>query len=198
MPTGANVEQALRAGTLEPFWALAENAQMQAEPAFCGPSALAVALNALGVDPGRTWMKPWRWWTEQMLGCCKPLAEVRKAGMSLREFAALARCQGANTSLTYASDASLDAFRDVVRATSRARPARDGGAAASILVVAFSRRALQQTGGGHFSPVAGYHAETDSALVIDIARFKVSARARPQSRARARAPFARECARECL
>ena len=59
-----------------------------------------------------------------------------------------------------------------MRATSRARPARDGGAAASILVVAFSRRALQQTGGGHFSPIAAYHAPSDSALVLDVARFK--------------------------
>ena len=52
---------------------------VQAEPAFCGPSALAVALNALGVDPGRTWKAPWRWWTEELLGCCKPLEEVRRA-----------------------------------------------------------------------------------------------------------------------
>ena len=32
--------------------------------------------------------------------------------------------------------------------------------------------ALLQTGDGHFSPVAGYHAGTDSVLVLDVARFK--------------------------
>ena len=29
-----------------------------------------------------------------------------------------------------------------------------------------------QTGDGHFSPIAAYHPETDSALVLDVARFK--------------------------
>ena len=42
----------------------------------------------------------------------------------------------------------------------------------SILVVSFSRGALQQTGDGHFSPLAAYHAETDQVLLLDVARFK--------------------------
>lgn len=32
--------------------------------------------------------------------------------------------------------------------------------------------ALAQTGGGHFSPIAAYDAESDSVLVLDVARFK--------------------------
>lgn len=28
------------------------------------------------------------------------------------------------------------------------------------------------TGGGHFSPIGGYHAPSDAALVLDVARFK--------------------------
>ncbi|KAI2493270.1 Phytochelatin synthase [Fragilaria crotonensis] len=31
---------------------------------------------------------------------------------------------------------------------------------------------LGQTGDGHFSPIAAYHAESDSVLVMDVARFK--------------------------
>jgi Phytochelatin synthase len=31
---------------------------------------------------------------------------------------------------------------------------------------------LGQTGSGHFSPIAGYHAATDSVLILDVARFK--------------------------
>lgn len=41
-----------------------------------------------------------------------------------------------------------------------------------ILVVSFGRSALQQTGDGHFSPIAAYHTETDQVLVMDVARFK--------------------------
>lgn len=29
-----------------------------------------------------------------------------------------------------------------------------------------------QTGTGHFSPIGGYHAERDMALILDVARFK--------------------------
>lgn len=29
-----------------------------------------------------------------------------------------------------------------------------------------------QTGTGHFSPIGGYHAEKDMALILDVARFK--------------------------
>ena len=41
-----------------------------------------------------------------------------------------------------------------------------------FLVTSFARHALQQTGDGHFSPIAAYHAPTDSCLVLDVARFK--------------------------
>ena len=35
------------------------------------------------------------------------------------------------------------------------------------LVVSFSRKMLGQTGDGHFSPIAGYHAGRDLVLVMD-------------------------------
>jgi glutathione gamma-glutamylcysteinyltransferase len=40
-------------------------------------------LNALAIDPGRTWRGPWRWFTDEMLDCCEPLEEIRKTGVSL-------------------------------------------------------------------------------------------------------------------
>jgi Phytochelatin synthase len=42
----------------------------------------------------------------------------------------------------------------------------------TMLVVSFSRASLQQTGDGHYSPVAAYHQATDSVLILDVARFK--------------------------
>ena len=42
-----------------------------------------------------------------------------------------------------------------------------------ILVVSYSRAALRQTGDGHFSPVGGYDASSNMALILDVARFKV-------------------------
>ena len=51
-------------------------------------------LNALNVDPGRSWKGPWRFYAEEMLECCAPLERVKSSGMTLEEFCCLARCNG--------------------------------------------------------------------------------------------------------
>lgn len=38
----------------------------QDEPAFCGLASLAMVLNALAIDPRRTWKGAWRWFHEQV------------------------------------------------------------------------------------------------------------------------------------
>ncbi len=43
----------------------------QDEPAFCGLASLAMVLNALSIDPRRTWKGSWRWFHEAMLDCCR-------------------------------------------------------------------------------------------------------------------------------
>lgn len=47
--------------------------------------------------------------------------------------------------------------------------------AKTIIIAAYDRRALGQTGSGHFSPVAAYDAHTDAVLVLDTASFKYEA-----------------------
>jgi glutathione gamma-glutamylcysteinyltransferase len=46
------------------------------------------------------------------------------------------------------------------------------GVGRSVLVVAYNRRDLKQSGAGHFSPIGGYCAELDMVLIMDVARFK--------------------------
>ena len=41
-----------------------------------------------------------------------------------------------------------------------------------VMLLNFSRPSLGQTGSGHFSPIAAWHAASDMALVLDTARFK--------------------------
>lgn len=157
--------EALAEGHLEGWFSLAEQFHTQADPAFCGLGTLVVALNALGVDPGRLWKGPWRWYSEELLDCCLPLDRVRERGVTLEQFACLARCNGARADARRPDDTTLDDFRaDLVRAASAA----DG----PVLAVAYSRRVLGQTGDGHYSPIAGVHAGRDLALVLDVARFK--------------------------
>ena len=158
---------AMRQGFCQSYFSLAENFRTQDEPAYCGLSTLVMALNALRVDPGRPWKGPWRFFHEDMLDCCRPLDMVKEKGITIQDFACLARCNFAEADLVYAQDGELEAFRAAVRRATSADVEEAG-----VLVVSYDRSVLLQTGTGHFSPVAAYDPESDMALVMDVARFK--------------------------
>jgi glutathione gamma-glutamylcysteinyltransferase len=71
-------QDALAAGHMNGFFKLIQQFTTQTEPAYCGVSSLVQVMNALEVDPKRTWKGAWRWFAEDMLDCCRPLEEVRK------------------------------------------------------------------------------------------------------------------------
>lgn len=157
------------------FCALFFSSTTQAEPAYCGVSTLVMVLNALAVDPRKTWKGPWRWYTESMLNCCVDLDEMKETGISLRTFACLARCQGVDVTVVYASDSTLDDFRNAVRLACVEDISPSEDTVGPFLVASYNRKALQQTGTGHFSPIAAYDEESDMSLVCDTARFKYGA-----------------------
>jgi glutathione gamma-glutamylcysteinyltransferase len=155
--------EALAAGGLGGYFALAEQYQTQSDPAFCGLGSLVVALNALAIDPGRLWKGPWRWFSEELLDCCVSLEQVRASGVDLDTLACLARCNGAEATVARPGPDD-DALRAAV--------ARASAGPGEVLIASYDRRALGQTGAGHFSPIGGYHAGRDLVLVLDVARFK--------------------------
>jgi glutathione gamma-glutamylcysteinyltransferase len=150
-------------GGMDGYFALAEQFHTQSDPAYCGLGSLVVALNALGVDPERTWKGPWRWFAEDLLDCCVPLADVRRRGLDLDELDCLARCNGADVE-TYRADAyGIDDWRTALGLAARGD---------AVIVASYDRTALGQTGGGHFSPIGGYLGSRDLVLILDVARFK--------------------------
>ncbi|CAO2181329.1 unnamed protein product [Urochloa humidicola] len=156
--------EALEGGTMEGFFSLASCFQTQSEPAFCGLASLAVVLNALAIDPGLRWKGPWRWFDESMLDCCEPLDKVKAEGITFGKVACLAHCAGADVLTFRANQVTVDDIRrDIIRCTS----SRD-----CHLIASYHRRHLKQTGTGHFSPIGGYHAGQDMALILDVACFK--------------------------
>ena len=158
--------EALDGGGMEGWFALSEQFHTQSDPAFCGLGTLVVALNALEIDPGRIWKGPWRWYTEDLLTCCISLDRVRDEGVTMDQLACLARCNGARADVVRPGpDAGIAALRTAI---ARAAAAPRG----PVLVAAYSRSALGQTGSGHFSPIGGYHAARDLVLLMDVARFK--------------------------
>jgi glutathione gamma-glutamylcysteinyltransferase len=157
--------EALQDGTMEGYFPLAEQFHTQAEPAFCGLGALVMVLNALAIDPGRSWKGPWRWYGEELLDCCRPLDVVKREGLTMSQLRCLARCNGAEVESFSADKSTLAELREHVITASR-------GVDGPHLIAGYSRRALGQTGDGHFSPIGGYHRERDLVLVLDVARFK--------------------------
>lgn len=155
--------EASASGGLDGYFPLAEQFHTQSDPSFCGLGSLVVALNALAIDPARTWKGPWRWFAEEMLDCCAPLAEVRRRGVDIEELACLARCNGADVELHYADDSRVSEWHEALRVAAGAR---------AVLVASYDRAALGQAGSGHFSPIGGYHGQRDMALILDVARFK--------------------------
>ena len=157
--------EALLDGTMESYFKLAQQLHTQAEPEYCGLGSLVCALNALRIDPARTWKGPWRWFSEELLTCCKSMQEISRSGLTLDEVACLASCSGATTSVYRPPLVSIDEFREHIQAVST-------DPNGPVLIVNYSRKAVGQTGSGHFSPIGGYHAATDRILVLDTARFK--------------------------
>ena len=161
------IRRADAAGYAGAFFRALEAHQTQNEPAFCGLASLATALNTLRVDPGRAWKGPWRWYDERQLVCCKPLEVVEKEGVTLGELTCLARCTGASVTVKRPSDAgvTLGTFLDDVRRTC----SEDSD---ELLIASYSRRALGQTGDGHFAVLGAYDEYTNGVLILETARFK--------------------------
>jgi glutathione gamma-glutamylcysteinyltransferase len=80
-PVGRLFAEASGEGSMNGYFALAEQFHTQSDPAFCGLGSLVVALNALAIDPERAWKWPWRWFSDELLDCCVPLAEVRRRAL---------------------------------------------------------------------------------------------------------------------
>lgn len=104
---------------------------------------------------------------EQMLDCCRPLTAVASVGISLPEFACLARCNGLSAKVTSpsliaigaAADECIEAFRADLRAAAKGKGA---------LALSYSRKTLGQTGDGHFSPIGGFCEEEDMVSFVRI------------------------------
>ncbi|CAN7043227.1 unnamed protein product [Brassica rapa subsp. trilocularis] len=156
--------EALQKGTMEGFFRLISYFQTQSEPAYCGLASLSVVLNALSIDPGRKWKGPWRWFDESMLDCCEPLEVVKAKGISFGKVVCLAHCTGAKVEAFRTNQTTIADFRNFVIKCSSSENCH--------LISSYDRGVFKQTGSGHFSPIGGYNAERDMALILDVARFK--------------------------
>lgn len=75
---------ALIQGNMVNYFQISPQFRTQDEPAYCGITTLCMSLNALMVDPGKSWKNSvWRWYEESRLDCCVSLDLVKKQGITL-------------------------------------------------------------------------------------------------------------------
>lgn len=166
--------EAMADGMAEAYFPLTEQFITQSEITYCGLASLTMCMNALHIFTD-TSAAGWQWWEDEMfLQSIAPstsgagdLERLKTVGITLDQFEELAVANGADVTVRRPTDPreSLAAFRASLIESAQMQTQ-------AFTVVSFCRQRLGQTGSGHFSPIGGYHAASDSVLVLDVARFK--------------------------
>lgn len=125
--------------------------EFQHNMSFCGPTSLANVLHSLGRPASQSAML-------EGTDVTTILGYLPK-GLTLDELADVARLKLTGQRVTVLRGLDLPAFRQHLQQTNDPR---------RRYVVNFSREPLFGKGGGHHSPIAGYLAQEDLVLVLDV------------------------------
>lgn len=124
-----------------------------------------MVLNALEIDPKKNWKGVWRWYSDNTLECAgSNISRIKEKGVTFKEFSCLAKCNGLDVIAKRGDQFTLDEFINDLKIVCSNSDMH--------MVISFSRKSLNQTGDGHFSPIGCYSQSDEMALVLDTARFK--------------------------
>ncbi|MFL9868613.1 phytochelatin synthase family protein [Paraburkholderia fungorum] len=155
------------------YWPLSQYFETQRNEAYCSVATSVMALNALGIRrPASTLYPDFPYFSqEDFFRGVDPqvanAAKVSREGMTLEQLGAALSAFPVEVRAFHASDLTLGQFRDLIRDTT-SRSDR-------FTLLNFRRVELGEAGGGHWSPLAAYDAASDSALLLDVARYKYPA-----------------------
>ena len=164
----------LQAGYAVPFLTLSSCYNTQSKLAYSGLSTLAIILNSLQIDPRRRWKTTTGWYTDKLLDKCVYKDGLKEPGTTLEEFVYLAECNGAIATIVRPNN-SIVQFEKFVQSLQRVCTGAEQPSDKNNndeIPKEYSREAVGQFGGGHYSPVAALDRETNSVLILDTARYK--------------------------
>jgi hypothetical protein len=170
LTTEAGEDRLLEADLNRDYFSLATYVETEQVLTFCGPATVAAVANSLNIDrPSPDRLYPWTLFTQDLLfneanQKLKPYGMVEHEGLTLAELDQFIENLGLTAEHHFADETAVDDLRSAIQATLSRRDAR--------LIVNYSRKALPQTGGGHISPIGAYDVETDSVLILDVAKYK--------------------------
>jgi hypothetical protein len=155
------------------YWPLAQYFETQKNEAYCSVASSVMVLNALGVQrPASTLYPDFPYFSqEDFFRSVDPqvasAAQVSHGGMTLDQLSAVLSGFAVSVKKYHSGDLTLAQFRDLIR-TATAHGNR-------FALLNFHRVEIGEEGGGHWSPIAAYDAASDSALLLDVARYKYPA-----------------------
>lgn len=155
------------------YWPLSQYFETQRNQAYCSVATSVMALNALGIRrPESSQYPDFPFFSqEDFFRAIDPqvanAAQVSKEGMTLDQLSSALNAFPVEVRKYHAADLTLRQFRDLVRQTT-AHGDR-------FALLNFRRVEIGEEGGGHWSPLAAYDATSDSALLLDVARYKYPA-----------------------
>lgn len=140
------------------------NFETQKRPAYCGVASGVMVLNALGTHESKYQRLTQDTFFTSTASSIRSPYPVTFAGMSLDELASLLQSHNRKAQVYHASASTLEQFRAVAKANLK----NDF----DFTIVNYHRSAIGQTGGGHISPIAAYHQQTDQFLILDVSSYK--------------------------
>lgn len=170
LTTELGEDRLLEAELNRDYFSLATYLEAEQVLTFCGPASVSAVANSLGIDrPSPDRLYPWKLFTQDLLFNAanqklKPYGMVEHEGLTLWELDQFIENVGLEAEHHFADETSVDELREIIQTTLSDRNAR--------VIVNYSRQALPQTGGGHISPIGAYDADTDSILILDVAKYK--------------------------
>ncbi|MEW6341964.1 MAG: phytochelatin synthase family protein [Pseudomonadota bacterium] len=160
-------------GDNQSYWPLSQYFETQRNEAYCSVASSVMALNALGIKrPESSQYPDFPYFSQQdFFRSVDPqvadAARVSREGMTLDQLGAVLSGFPVAVMKYHSGDLTLAQFRDLIRETTE----HDD----RFALLNFRRVEIGETGGGHWSPLAAYDAASDSALVLDVARYKYPA-----------------------
>jgi hypothetical protein len=155
------------------YWPLSQYFETQRNEAYCSVATSVMVLNALGIRRPESSLYPdFPFFSQQdfFRGIDPQVANAAKVsteGMTLDQLSAALGTFNVEVRPYHASDLTLDRFRALIRETTAQQD--------RFALLNFRRVEIGETGGGHWSPLAAYDTASDSALLLDVARYKYPA-----------------------
>ncbi|MGK7881722.1 MAG: phytochelatin synthase family protein [Crocosphaera sp.] len=139
--------------------------------AFCGVASIVMVLNALSIPaPTATeWVRYNRFTQDNFFD--NPNTEnvvsketVSRQGMTLQELGGLLKSYPLDVEVYHGGEVSLEEFRQRIVDNLQQEN--------NFVLVNYLRSSIGQQRGGHISPIAAYHEESDRFLILDVSRYK--------------------------